>query len=150
MAEGLDELMALADRARSPVLKLWTAEMAIEHAYATGRWDGGIAMGEHSIDIARNLNQESLLTRLLVWTSMFYVGRGDFDRAKALVDEACALAETDDTEEGNDIYRVVPALTGLAHYLVAVGEYEEGVATARRGLEVVHFVFDLENLFVRI
>lgn len=37
---------------------------------------------------------------------------------------------------GQDVYQVVPALTGLAHYLVAAGEYEEGVAVARRGLEV--------------
>jgi ATP/maltotriose-dependent transcriptional regulator MalT len=136
MAEGLDELMVLADRARSPVLKLWTTEMAIEHAYATGRWEEGITMGEHSVDVARNLNQGSLLARLLVLTSMFYLGRGDLDRAKALVDEAREISGTGGAGKGSDIYQVVPALTGLAHYRVAVGEYEEGVAAARRALEV--------------
>ncbi|MEJ2203100.1 MAG: AAA family ATPase [Gemmatimonadota bacterium] len=136
MADGLDELMILADRLRSPVLRLWTATMSIEHAYAAGNWDEGIALGEQSVALARNLNQKSLLPLLLAATSQFYLGRAEFDRAKLLVDEACEIARKDDAEGPGPVYRTIPALTALAHYLVAVGKYEEAADAARQALEI--------------
>jgi len=64
MAEGVKAAGELADKLRSPVLRLWTAEMSIEMAYAAGDWDRGIALGEQSIELARDLNQRTLLPRL--------------------------------------------------------------------------------------
>jgi DNA-binding CsgD family transcriptional regulator len=136
MAEGIDDLLVLADRSRSPVLRLWTAEMSIELAYGTGNWEEGIALGEHNVVLARNLNQKALLPRLLVWTSMFYLGRGEFDRAKVLLDEACEVAGIHDPDRPRNVYRTVPALMGLAHYYVAVGEYEKGIAAALEGVKI--------------
>ncbi|MGD8322051.1 MAG: LuxR C-terminal-related transcriptional regulator, partial [Gemmatimonadota bacterium] len=135
MARGIDEATDLAERLRSPVLRLWTAEMSIEMAYATGDWDTGVALGEQSIALARSLNQNALLARLLVWTSLFYVGRGDLERSKALVDEACAISGMD-RDGPLDVHMVVPAYIGLAHYLVGLEEYDDAIEAARKGLEI--------------
>lgn len=135
MARGIREARELAERIRSPVLRLWTSELSIELAYATGDWDSGIALGEQSISLARGLNQKTLLPRLMVWTSLFHVGRGDLERARALVDEACHISGMHG-EEPHDVHLVVPAYTGLAHYLVALGEYTDAIEAARRGLEI--------------
>ncbi len=136
MSEDLREATGLAERLRSPVLRLWTAELAIELAYATGDWDGGVALGEQSIAMARNLNQHRLLPRLLVWTSLFYVGRGAFERAKRLVDEACEISGLGGEGEPVDVHLVVPAYIGLAHYALGTGQYHEAMDAARRGIEI--------------
>jgi len=135
MAQSIRDTQVLADGLRSPVLRLWTAELSIEYAYATGDWDAGIALGEQSIALARSLNQKALLPRLLVWTSLFYVGRSDLDRARALVDEACDVSGMHGDGPW-DVHLVVPAYTGLAHYLVGLGEYQQAMAAARMGLEI--------------
>jgi DNA-binding NarL/FixJ family response regulator len=135
MAQGIEEARRLADRLRSPVLKLWTTELSIELSYATGDWDVGIALGEQSVALARNLNQKALLPRLLVWTSLFYVGRGNLDMARALVDEACAVSGMHEPGP-HDVHLVVPAYTGMAHYLVGLGEYSAAIEAARKGLQI--------------
>lgn len=136
MSENLEEATALAERLRSPVLRLWTAELAIELAYATGDWDGGVALGEQSIAMARSLNQRRLLPRLLVWTSLFQVGRGQFERAKALVDEACDISGLRADGGPVDVHLVVPAYIGLAHYFLGTGRYYEAMEAARQGIEI--------------
>lgn len=136
MEEGIREATELAERIRSPVLRLWTAEMSIELAFATGDWDTAVALGEQSIGLARSLNQRALLPRLLVWTSLVYVGRGDLDRAKALVDEAGDIAGIHEEEGPLDVHLVVPVYTGLAHYLVGVGDYHDAIEAARKGLRI--------------
>jgi hypothetical protein len=60
--------------------------MAIELAWGRGDWDAGTALSKQSITLAHNLNQRTLLPRLLVWTSLFYVGRVQLEQAQALVD----------------------------------------------------------------
>jgi ATP/maltotriose-dependent transcriptional regulator MalT len=134
MAEGVKAAEDLADRLRSPVLRLWTAEMSIEMAYASGDWERGIALGEQSIELARNLNQRTLLPRLLVWTSVIYVGRGHLDRAQALVDEAAEVAGLDHEEGPLDVHLVVPAYIGRAHHLLGTGDYQDAIAAAEKGL----------------
>ncbi|HSM60846.1 MAG TPA: LuxR C-terminal-related transcriptional regulator, partial [Longimicrobiales bacterium] len=136
MADGLKEANDLAEKLRSPVLRLWTAEMSIELAYGTGDWDGGVSLGEQSIALARSMNQKPLLSRLLALTSLFYMGRGDLDRAKVLVDEACETSGMYEPGGLKDVHRIVPAYTGLAHYLVALGDYADAIAAARRGLDI--------------
>jgi ATP/maltotriose-dependent transcriptional regulator MalT len=147
MAEAIAEARHLAERLRSPVLRIWTSEMAIELAHATGDWDAGVAIGEQSIALARSLNQSILLPRVLVLTSLFHVGRGDLDRAKALVDEACAVAGIDRAEGPIDVHRVVPTYTGLAHYLLGIGNHAGAIEAARKGLEAGEGTgYDLWNL----
>ena len=136
MAEGVDALADLAERLRSPVLRLWAVELSIEMAYANGDWDRGITLGEQSIELARTLHQRTLLPRLLVWTSLFYVGRGDVHRAKAFVDEACEISGLAREDGPLDVHLVVPAYIGLAHYLMGVGDYQEAIQAARKGLRI--------------
>jgi len=136
MAQGIEAATDLADRLRSPVLRLWTADMAIERAFGSGEWDEGIAVGEQSIALARSLNQASLLARVLAWTSLIHIGRGDLDRAQAMVDEACEMAGIDQPGGLRDVHMVVPAYIALAHYRVAIGDYEASILAARRGLEI--------------
>ena len=136
MAEGIGAATMIADRLRSPVLRLWTADMSIELAYGSGDWDTGVALGEQAIALARSLNQAPLLTRVLAWTSLIHIDRGDFDRSKTLVDEACATAGIDQPDGPGDVHMAVPAYIGLAHYLSGIGDHEGAIHAARRGLEV--------------
>ncbi|MEX2473314.1 MAG: AAA family ATPase [Gemmatimonadota bacterium] len=136
MREAIDELTELADRARAPILRLWTAEMEIELAYGQGDWDAGVALGERAIALARDLHQRSLLPRLLVWTSQFYLGRGEVDRARELIDEAMRLSGIGPEDGPVDVHQVVPALIGAAHYRVGTGDYVGAIEAAERGLEI--------------
>ncbi|HSG07283.1 MAG TPA: AAA family ATPase [Longimicrobiales bacterium] len=136
MGQGIAEATRLADQLRSPVLRLWTAEMSIELAYGTGDWDAAIALGEQSMALARKLNQHLLLPRLMAWTSLLYTGRGDMERAGALVDEACRVSGMHEPGADRDVHLVVPAHICLANYLVARGEYQDAMSAARRGLEI--------------
>jgi tetratricopeptide (TPR) repeat protein len=136
MARGIDDLNEIADRARSPVLRLWTADMSVELAYGKGDWDAGIAKGEQAISLARSLSQRTLLPRLLVWTSQFYVARGELEHAEALVNEAVEMSGLDDEHGSVDVHQVVPTYIGLAHHLVALGEYEDAIDAAEKGLRI--------------
>src|SRR5690606_13007741 len=89
-----------------------------------------------AINVARDLHQRTLLPRLLVWTSQFHLGRGQLERARALVDEAVDMSGMHDHAGPVDVHQVVPASIGLAHYLVGVGEYAEAIETAEKGLRI--------------
>ena len=136
MRKAVDELTELADRARAPILRLWTAEMEIELAYGRGDWDAGVALGERAITLARDLHQRSLLPRLLVWTSQFHLGRGATDRARELIDEAMRLSESGRDDGPVDVHQVVPALIGAAHYRIGTGDYAGAMEAAERGLAI--------------
>lgn len=136
MAHHVGAAEDLADKLRSPVLRLWTAELRVEMAFAKGEWDSGITHGEQAIALARDLNQRRLLPRLLVWTSLFYIGRGDVDRAKALVDDAGEISGIDREEGPLDVHLVVPAYIGRAHYFVGVGDYHDAIEAAKKGLKI--------------
>ena len=134
--EALERVNALAAEARSPVLRLWTAELAIEAEYSLGRWEEGLAVGEQAIALARNLHQRTLLPRLLVWTSMFHLGRGHLERGQELVEEAVEISGLRRDDGPVDVHQVVPAYIGLAHYLVAAGDYEDAIEAAEKGLRI--------------
>jgi len=136
MAVAIDQMSELAERARSPVLRLWTTELAIELAYGRGDWDVGLALAEQAIVLARSLHQRTLLPRLLVWASLFYVGRGQLEQAQALVDEAAEISGIERKDAPVDVHRVVPAYIGLAHYLVGLGDYQDAIAAAEKGLRI--------------
>jgi tetratricopeptide (TPR) repeat protein/DNA-binding CsgD family transcriptional regulator len=136
LREAIREVDALADKMRSPVLRLWTADMALELAHATGDWDAGIAAGEKAIALARALNQRTLLPRLLVWISQIHIARNELERAEELTLEAAEMAGIGDDSKPMDVHRVVPAYIGLAHYKLALGDYEDAIADAERGIEI--------------
>jgi len=136
MAAAIDQLNELAASARSPVLRLLTAEMAVELAYGRGEWDRGISIGDKGISLARSLHQRTLLPRLLVWTSAIYVSRGQLEEAKRLLDEAVSISGLDTPGATIDVHQVVPVYIGLAHYLVGVGDYHDAIEAAEKGLKI--------------
>ncbi|MEX2048063.1 MAG: AAA family ATPase [Gemmatimonadota bacterium] len=136
MARAVDEVNALAEKARSPVLRLWTADMSFELAYFHGDWDRGIAVGEQAIALARSLHQRTLLPRLLVWTSQIYIGRGRLEEAKSLLDEAAEVSRLDTPGAPVDVHQVVPVHIGMAYYHVAVGDFADAITEAEKGLEI--------------
>jgi DNA-binding CsgD family transcriptional regulator len=136
LATAVEEANQLADEARSPVLRLWTADMTLELAYFRGEWDKGVAIGNKAISIARSLNQRSLLPRLLVWTSQIHLGRGQFDEARKLLDEAVAVSGLDRPGATIDVHQVVPVYIGLAYYYVGLGDFRDAIAAAERGRRI--------------
>ena len=131
----LGEAERLAGELRSPLLRVWTAEIAIEYAAGTGRWAEGIDTGERTIALARTLGQRALLPRILVWTGLLYQGRGDLKTAKAYFDEAWSLSGAGGASRRPiDMTTAVPAHTGLAAYHVATGEYERAIEIGEAGL----------------
>ncbi len=144
---------AVADQLRSPLLRIWSAEIAVEFAFGGGRWDEGLNIGENAINMARVLNQPALLPRLLVWTALIYLGRHDLARGKAYIDEAWDLARgaggSDDRGDGAmpdtgdatpapaSVHAVIPAHIGRASYCLVTGDYNGAIAIAEAGLEIV-------------
>ncbi len=127
----------LADEVRSPLLRIWTAELAIEHASAVGDWDAAISIGERSIAMARSLSQRTLLPRLLVWCALIYIARGDRERGKLYLDEAWVLSGADGpADRPLDVHTVVPAHTGLAAYYLELRDYHKAIEIGEAGLAI--------------
>lgn len=154
---NVDRMPVLIDRAeevagelRSPQLKLWAAELRIELASAACDWDRGLLVGEQAIELARTLGQGALLPRLLVWTSLIYVGRGDFKRARQLLEEAWTVSGAGAPAAAVDVHAVVPAHTGMAIFHLFQGDYETSVEYARAGLEIAdrsgYFIWAIHRL----
>ena len=137
MAAHIAEAQRLASELHSPLLELWTAELVIEYAFALGDWDLGLAQGEQAIALARSLNQRQLLPRLLVWTSLIYLGRGDLEVARALIDEAWTVSGADgSSQQAVDVHTVVPAHIGLASYHLTRWEFDDAIRVAEAGLAI--------------
>jgi len=128
----------VADELRSPLLRAWTAEVAIEYYAGIGEWDQAVALAERTLEAARSLGQNALLPRLLVWLGLLYFGRGNVDRGKACVDEAWELSRAgkDGAARGGDVHSIVPAHTGRAAYHLTMQDYEEAIRIGERGLEI--------------
>jgi DNA-binding CsgD family transcriptional regulator/tetratricopeptide (TPR) repeat protein len=129
----------IADEIRSPVLRVWTAEVAMEYMAGVGEWRPALALAERTIPAARALGQRTLLPRLLVWTGLIHRGLGDLERARAYVEEAWAVSGAADAGGGGrpvDVHAVVPAHTGMAGYLVTVGEHRRALRVGEAGLAI--------------
>jgi DNA-binding NarL/FixJ family response regulator len=138
MAFHLAESGRLADELGSPVLRCWTAEIAVELHSGTGDWDAGLALAERTIPVARALRQRVLLPRLLTWAAMIHLHRGAVAQAKTYLDEAWRLTTN---EEGKsraaDVHSAVPVHAGLVAYHVALKEYQRAIEIGDAGLALV-------------
>ena len=137
MAHHLAESERLAEELGSPVLRCWTAEIAIEYASGTGEWDAGLALAERTIPTARALGQRVLLPRLLVWAAMIHLHRGAVGRAKEYLDEAWRLAGSDAVQHMMDVHSAVPVHAGLVAYHVEMGEHQRAIEIGDAGLALV-------------
>jgi DNA-binding CsgD family transcriptional regulator len=137
VARHLEECERLQEKLKSPLLPLWTAEIAIQYSSSLGDWDAGIGMGERTIELAQTLGQRTLLPRLLVWTGLIYLWRGDLVKAKSYFDRAWDLSGANrDSLEHVDVPTIVPAHLGLAAYHLETGNYPEAIRIGESGLEI--------------
>ncbi|MGD2123163.1 MAG: AAA family ATPase [Gemmatimonadota bacterium] len=135
MAEHVEGANRVAQELRSPVLGLRSAELAIEEAAATGKWDSGIIIGEQAIALARSLSQNTILPRVLVWTALIYLSRGEVDLAKPLVEEAWAVSGAG--EEGtSNVHAEIPAYIGMGYLALAQGDTDEAIRIGRAALGI--------------
>jgi DNA-binding CsgD family transcriptional regulator len=127
----------LADELQSPLLRLYSDEIAMQYAFASGDWDEGIALSERTIATARAVNQRLLLPRLLVWATQFYTARADYERAKQYLDEAWELGVAR-ASRGRpiEVHTQITVYAGLAAYHLASGEYARAVEIGEQGLEI--------------
>ncbi|MGQ0712168.1 MAG: helix-turn-helix transcriptional regulator, partial [Gemmatimonadaceae bacterium] len=127
----------LAEELDSPVFRVWTAEIAIELASATGEWETGIALAERTSALGRSVGLRTPLTRLLVWSAIMHIGRGELERAKAYIDEAWELSgAARGVDRPSDVHSIVPAHIGLAPYSLATGDFEEAIRVGEAGLAI--------------
>jgi DNA-binding CsgD family transcriptional regulator len=138
-AEGIEHHLAegtrIAAELHSPVMRVWVAELAIEYASARGEWDEALGTGEEAIRMARALQQHGLLPRLLVWVGLIHLGRGDFERGEAYVEEAWRLSGAG-KPEGRSMHLVLPAYIGRAGARLARGDYEGAITVGEQGLAI--------------
>lgn len=138
--EPLAQARAIADDLRSPVLALWVTELELELAYFSGDWERALAVGERGITRAENLSQRTLQVRLMVWTATCYLGRGDLERGRELVERAWRLAglagdgDGDAPRRHRDVHAVVPAHIGRTALAIAEGDYEEAIRIGEAGM----------------
>lgn len=135
-AGHLAEASALAEELRSPMLRLWTADIQIEYCSCVGEWDKALALAERVIGEARAFGQRTLLPRLLVWSALVRFGRGDYERGKTEVDEAWQLSGADRVHGGGAInmHTVAPAHLGLASWHLCRREYRSALKVGEDGL----------------
>ena len=127
----------LAEELNSPLLRLAIDEIHVEWAYGLGAWDTGLALGERAIALARSLHQRSVLTRLLVWTGILYLGRYEIERARLYIDEAWRLSGAGDPTRVHDVNTVVPAYIGRAQYHMTLWEWDEAIRLGQEALDIV-------------
>ncbi len=133
----LAEAQRLADEARSPLFRVWTAEIEVEYGAGIGEWEHALSLAERTIALARALGQRTLIPRLLVWLGLLHFGRGDIERGRQCVEEAWELSgAADPTAPGRDVYGTVPAHIGKAGYHLAMKQYAEAIEVGERGLEI--------------
>ena len=138
MARHLAESERLADELGSPVLRCWTAEIAVELHSGTGDWDAGLALAERTIPMARALRQRVLLPRLLVWAAMIHLHRGNAAKAKEYLDEAWKLSAGDErVMRVANVHSAVPVHAGFVAYHVAMGDYRRAIEIGDAGLALV-------------
>jgi DNA-binding CsgD family transcriptional regulator len=136
-ARHLGEATRLAEELDSPVFRAWTAEIAVEVASATGEWETGLALAERTIALGRSVDLRGPFPRLLVWTAIIYLGRGDLERAKAYIDEAWELSGAGrGADHPSYVHSVVPAHIGLAAYHVATRNFAEAIRVGEAGLAI--------------
>lgn len=137
VAEHVTACDAIAGELGSPVLSVWTAEASIEHASGIGDWDTGIAIAERAIPLARSLGQRRVLPRLLVWSALMRLGRGDSVAAEREIDEAWEVSGAGEAEQAvRNPHASIPAHTARAAWHLAHCEYSEAVRIGEAGLAI--------------
>jgi DNA-binding CsgD family transcriptional regulator len=147
----LTDAHRIADELRSPLYRVWTAEIEIEYLAGIGDWEQSVSLAERTIEMARTLGQRTLLPRLLVWLGLVQLGRGDIEKGKACVDEAWELSGASESSGAvRDVFSVVPAHIGRAAYHLTMREYAAAIRVGQHGLRIAdgsgHVVWMIHRL----
>ncbi|HUQ81242.1 MAG TPA: AAA family ATPase [Gemmatimonadaceae bacterium] len=135
LARHVREAERIAEDVGSPVLGAWTSEVLIEYASGIGDWQTGLALAERTIPIARAIGSRTLLPRLLVWTGLMHLGRGDHQIAEACFQESWSLSGAADAlRRPHDVHTVVPAHTGMAAYALATNNRARAIELGEAGV----------------
>lgn len=133
----LDQAGALARELDSPLLRLQTAEVEIEYSAGVGLWDRGVDLAQEAIRMARELNQGMTLPRLLVWSGLLHLGRGEMEAARRELDEAWDLVDAGGSSGPATTHGVILAHLGRAALHLAEGRHQEAIQVGEAGLERV-------------
>jgi len=136
MIKHIRESEHLAERLKSPLLALWSAELSVQYASTTGDWDAGLATGERTIALARSLRQRALLPRLLVWTGLIHLWRSDLARAKTYFDEAWQSSGAGSDDPRINVPTLAPTHMGLAAYHLETNNFAEAIRIGEAGMEI--------------
>ncbi|MGI9089845.1 MAG: helix-turn-helix transcriptional regulator [Gemmatimonadaceae bacterium] len=137
VAQHVTACDAIARELGSPVLSVWTAEVSIEHASGIGDWDAGLAIAERAIPLARSLGQRTLLPRLLVWSALMRLGRGDDETAQREISEAWDVSGAANAVDAlRNPHASIPAHTARAAWHLAHREYAEAIRVGEAGLAI--------------
>ena len=135
LARHVREATRIAEEVGSPVLIAWTNEVSIEYASGIGDWHSGLALAEQTIPIARAVGTHTLLPRLLVWTGLMHLGRGDLETAESLFQESWKLSGAAEAlQRPHDVHTAVPAHTGMAAYALATGDRKRAIELGEAGV----------------
>ncbi len=138
VAEHLAESIRLADELNSPILRVWAGQIEIEFAAGTGDWDAAIAIGDRTIGLARAMGQRSLLPRVLVWSALVHLGRGDVARATALVTEAESIgAASAGAARLTDLQLQIPAMVGRVALALARRDFPAALHIGEKALAMI-------------
>lgn len=136
VARHLGAIQALNEELQSPILPIWTAEISVQYLSGTAEWEKGLAEGERAIEMARAFGQRSLLPRLLVWTALIHLWRGDSEKARPLLDEAWTLSRAGAQRTQGEIPSVVPAHHGMASFHLHTRNFADAIKIGEAGLEI--------------
>ncbi|MBA3656483.1 MAG: AAA family ATPase [Gemmatimonadaceae bacterium] len=136
VAQHLAAVRVLNEELGSPILPIWTAEISVQYLSGTGDWEKGLKQGEEAIGMARAFGQHGLLPRLLVWTALVHLWRGDSEKARPLLEEAWTLSRAGSAREQGEIPSVVPAHHGMASFHLHTRNYAEAIAVGEAGLAI--------------
>jgi DNA-binding CsgD family transcriptional regulator len=112
------------------------SELRVEYLALIGEWEAGLVLGERSIATARAINQRALLARLLVWTALIHLGRGELQRGAQYIDEAWELSGAGKKDGPNDVHTVIAANIGKAAGHFATGDFETAAQFCREGIAI--------------
>jgi DNA-binding CsgD family transcriptional regulator/tetratricopeptide (TPR) repeat protein/tRNA A-37 threonylcarbamoyl transferase component Bud32 len=127
----------LCDELQSPLFRAYTDEITMQWLFASGDWDAGIAVAERTIAVARALNQRTLLPRVLVWATHFYIARGEYEYSKRLLDEAWEVGVARSAKgQPIEVHSQIAVYAGLAAYYNVLTEYDKAVEIGEQGLAI--------------
>lgn len=129
----LDAAGGIAERLGSPLLELELADVRIEYCAGMGHWDRGMDLAEESIRMARELSQYTILTRLLVWSGLLHLDRGDLAIARVQLTEAWELAGAGPVAS----HTAILAHVGRTALHLASGDYTQAIRVGEKGLDLV-------------